>query len=109
MHDHAGLVFEPQIACAGRLQAGLARTLRIGPGKLRDIIKFVDVARDVDLGDAAGPDYGADELEWISLAPEGEHAFADPRTADEKLVQRDSTGRWQTRNALCGRHCRRNG
>src|SRR5262249_28341221 len=44
MHDHAGAVFEPQIAAAGRAETSLAGALRVSARKIGDAGELVDGA-----------------------------------------------------------------
>src|SRR5208337_162113 len=93
MHDDAGLVLQPQIAGSGRLEADLPGALDIGAGELGDVVELVDVAGDVELGDAARADHRADQLERIGLSLEGQRARADARAAGKNFGHDDPAGR----------------
>jgi hypothetical protein len=84
MHDHAGIVLEPQIAAARRAEASLARALRVSAGKIADIGELVDKAGRADfLNAAAWARDGTDKSEGIGLPRKIEGAATATHAGDK--------------------------
>src|SRR5215813_4496551 len=79
VHDHAGVILQPQIAGARRVQTGLAGALRVSARKIGNAGEFVDGAGSGDfVNSAARARNSAEHFEWIAppLVLEGTAATA---------------------------------
>jgi len=70
VHNHAGVVLQPQIAAARRAETGFAGALRVSARKIADADELVDGAGGADfLNPATGAHDAAEDFERIVLPP----------------------------------------
>src|SRR5215470_1173331 len=101
MHDHAGVVFQPQIAAARRGETGLAGALCISARKIGDARELIDGARSADfLNPATGTRNRAYKLEWVGTPLVFQDTAAAAQAGDEVLSDRHVSRGRQARDAL---------
>jgi len=104
MHDHAGVVFQPQIAAARRAETGLAGALRISARKIVDPRELIHGPRSADfLYPATGARNRAYKFEWVGTPLVFQGAATAAQAGNEVLGDRHATRGRQARDALRGR------
>jgi hypothetical protein len=89
MHDHAGVVFRPQIAAARRAETGLASALRVSARKVANARELIDGAGSADfLNAATGARNRADKLEWVGTPLVFQGTAAAAQAGNEVLGDR---------------------